>query len=271
MNDFKQAMLELSDKALVKIVEYQSDDYQPEALEVAKDELKKRNISSDELRVIRLKIENREDYEGLQTFDLDTLKSTDDLVDPGSEKPVNRKMQFLFILFSVIYIFFLIDQYQAMVISIDSILSGHNEEPLFLFVTIDYILPFVLFPVGLFSFYKGLKYGWFILIMILIYWLINLGDETFMYFKYSGMDWNNLDTHGETLQKLTYLLYIQKGWFYYVLRLTICLIAIYFLQLKTIRIHLQVKPLDYFISIFIPFALYFIVYFLTRGFGHFHL
>ena len=59
-NKFTEAMAKCSDSELLEIVTLLRDDYQPEAVEAAKLELEKRDLSSEQLENVKEKVNRKE-------------------------------------------------------------------------------------------------------------------------------------------------------------------------------------------------------------------
>ena len=59
-NDFTEVMIKKSDSELLEIVTKLKDDYQPEAVEAAKEEIKNRNLSDDNIKEAENEIKEKE-------------------------------------------------------------------------------------------------------------------------------------------------------------------------------------------------------------------
>lgn len=273
MNDFEKSMSDLPDEALVKIVTILKDDYQPEAVLAAKNELNTRKVSADKISSILSELENpQSEHNDSKKIGLN-IKSWRDIIDPlnpSSDTPIDRRLQLIFFVFLILYLYFLIDQWQLLFLSIKSLFENPNDEFILLGLKIDFLLPYVLFPLGLFGYWKNKRFGWIILMMILLYWLLNLSESLYMYYKYSALNWDYLKDYGDMQKKMIYLLYMQNGWFYYVLRAVICLLGIYYLSLKQIRQTLGISRRYSIVAVIIPILIYFFIIGFSNGMGHFH-
>ncbi len=59
-NDFTEVMVKKSDSELLEIVTKLKDDYQPEAIIAAENEIEKRNLSTDQIEQAEIELEERE-------------------------------------------------------------------------------------------------------------------------------------------------------------------------------------------------------------------
>ncbi len=62
-NDFNEVMARKSDEDLIKILVSPEDNYQPAALEAAKNEFEKRNLSDERLLNIKAEIQMKDEFE----------------------------------------------------------------------------------------------------------------------------------------------------------------------------------------------------------------
>jgi len=90
---------------------------------------------------------------------------------------------------SLIYLYYFVDNFEMTISMLKDL--GHND-----LSTLEFFAPLILFPIGLFGFWKSKKYGWTIIVITLTYFYftailsqiveINLTDKALMQFIIIG-------------------------------------------------------------------------------------
>lgn len=170
MTNFDKVMSATSDLELFKILNHKRDSYTAEAILSAEKEYQKRNFSEDELENFRRNIaeeENLESQKKLKRSVLDQkIRNSINLAIP-TEKGSTPKNIFSFAIFlSLVYLYYFLTSFSYLWF----IISESASE--FSLLTIEFIAPYLLFPIGIFGLLKTRKFGWYLTCGLLTYYFI---------------------------------------------------------------------------------------------------
>lgn len=170
MNNFEEKMTERSDAELIEITTTHRVDYQPEAVVAAELELKKRNLTSIQLTEAYEQLAKKQKILDNKKEKMQNLqkKVTDisETLHPLKEKSTDKTIKLITVGLSIPFLIFLYGSYDLLLM----IFQNLNEID---FSVILYIIPIILFPIGLFGFWSFKKFGWIILTILITAFSLN--------------------------------------------------------------------------------------------------
>jgi len=182
--DFSEFYKSISNTELLNILDNPGD-YQPLAVEAAKNELLKRQLSETEIKeareqIIAKQIQKEKQREKVKAIEdkvkatgyslLDTLNPIQTGI-PSTEKII----RLIVIVFGALFLYQLIKDFKIHEIYIKDI-------PRFPFDSILYLAPLLLLPVAIFTFWKKIRIGWFLLAIFLVFSTVAVLWELLQYF-----------------------------------------------------------------------------------------
>lgn len=161
MNQFDRTMSLLSDFELYEIIHQKRDSYTSEALTAAESIYASRAISPEHIVDFKAKIQAQQSDRNTLIKGMSELKSVFNF----SEKwTLSKSMILVFILLIGIYLYYFIKN----VTYITSIISDYKHWGL---SGVFMIIPYILFPIGLYGLWRYKKYGWYSIIGVLTYFI----------------------------------------------------------------------------------------------------
>ncbi len=175
MRDFRDIMSQRTNSELLEITTYLRDDYQPEAVIAAETELKNRNLTDQELADIKSVLDQKRSEKEQPTKTQNPIAEIANAINPVAEKTTERQIKLTAIGLTIIFLIYLVRNWSLAVISVQDI--GNADISL-----LEFFAPIILFPIGLYGFWKMKKYGWIILAILLTYFIVTtmftIGLET---------------------------------------------------------------------------------------------
>ena len=182
--DFSEFYKSISNTELLNILD-NPDDYQPLAVEAAKNELFKRQLSETEIKeareqIIAKQIQKEKQREKVKAIEhkvrttgytlIDTLNPIQTGI-PTTEKII----RLIVIVFGGLFIYELIKDFRVHVIFIKHIPGFPIESTL-------YFAPLLLLPIAIFTFWKKFRIGWILLAIYLVFYTVSVLWELIQYF-----------------------------------------------------------------------------------------
>ena len=188
MTNFDKVMSATSDLELFRILNHKRNSYTTEAILSAEKEYEKRNFSEDELENFRRNIaeeENRESQKKLKRSLLDQkIRNSINLAIP-TEKGSTPKNIFSFAIFlTLVYLYYFLTSFSYLWFIISESATDFN------LLTIEFIAPYLLFPIGIFGLLKTRKFGWYLTCGLLTYYFITTIFSYVLQYKMS-MDYGD--------------------------------------------------------------------------------
>ena len=187
MNQFTERYKTLSAAALLKIIATPND-YQPLAIEAAKDELAARQLTSEELSEANAENEAELQEKQLKTEKRNAIEnkvknigtSLIDAVHPIQRTPpsANRTINILSIVFGVLFLIGFFNQFDFIKFSIT------NKAAKWSFQTIFYLLSTFFTPVAAYLFWGRRRIGWIFFCAFFSYSAVNAVSLLFMLIKH---------------------------------------------------------------------------------------
>ncbi|HEV8271307.1 MAG TPA: hypothetical protein VGQ04_08375 [Chitinophagaceae bacterium] len=169
--DFSESYKLISNTELLNILDHPGD-YQPLAVEAAKNELLKRQLSETEIKearepIIAKQIQKEKQREKTKEIEnklktagytlIDTLNPIQTGI-PSTEKII----RLIVIVFGGLFLYQLIKDFKVHMLFIKDI-------PRFPFESTLYLAPLILLPIAIFTFGKKIRIGWFLLAIFLVF------------------------------------------------------------------------------------------------------
>jgi hypothetical protein len=166
MNKFEERFRDYTNQELLLIVE-NAVDYQPQAVETAKTELEKRNLSSDDLDAAKKALmdeklikenEDKKKEERIKKINNYFYSFIDNFNPVLKELPSSERIiRFVTLIFSAIFIYHFVKLFRILWFMITHVNSGWN---LYL---VYYLSPLILMPLTIILFWKRKPLGWIFL------------------------------------------------------------------------------------------------------------
>jgi hypothetical protein len=183
-NDFSEFYKSISNTELLSILD-NSGDYQPLAVEAAKKELFKRQLSEIEIKearkpIIAKQIQKEKQREKVKAIEnkikttgytlIDTLNPIQTGI-PSTEKTI----RLIVIVFGGLFLYQFIKDFKIHVMYI-------KDFPAFPFESTLYFAPLILLPVAILTFWKRIRIGWFLLVIFITYSTVDVLWVLIQYF-----------------------------------------------------------------------------------------
>jgi len=169
--DFSEFYKSISNTELLSILDNPGD-YQPLAVEAAKNELFKRQLSETEIKEAREQIiakqiqkeKQREKVKAIENKVKTTGYTLIDTLNPIQTgiPSIEKIIRLIVIVFGGLFLYQFIKDFRIHVIYIKDI-------PRFPFESTLYLAPLILLPVAIFTFWKKIRIGWFLLAIFLTF------------------------------------------------------------------------------------------------------
>lgn len=161
MNEFDRTMSLLSDFELYEIIHHKRDSYTSDALTAAENIYASRTITPEHIADFKAKIQAQQSDRNTLIKDISELKSVFNF---SSKWTLSKSMILVFILLIGIFLYYFIKNSSY----ITSIISDYKHWGL---SGVFMIIPYIVFPIGLYGIWRYKKYGWYSIISVLIYFV----------------------------------------------------------------------------------------------------
>ena len=176
MTEYTEIYQRLSNSELLTIIS-ESEKYNPIAVETARKEIENRQLSEDELKQAKSKInqqktnkkreiEKRKEREEKIKKNASTIFETINPVQNGIQTP-EKIIRLSILIFGGLAIYRLYEQFGIFRFMFSD--SGANWD----FSMVEYVFPIILLPIAVILFWKRLKLGWIMLAVFLTYSALN--------------------------------------------------------------------------------------------------
>ncbi len=192
-NNFSDRYKTYSNIELISILDNQ-EDYQPLAIEAAKDELNKRQLSETEIReasqlITAKKLQQEKEREKIKAVETKIKAAGNSVIDTlnpvqSGISSTEKTIRFIVIVYGLIFLYQLISDFRAH-------LAIANNFSLLPVASIAHLLPLILLPVALFTFWNRKTIGWILLTIFVTYatvgeiwWLLEIINWESTYLAY---------------------------------------------------------------------------------------
>lgn len=242
MKSFESIMAGHSDEELLRIIYLQHLDFQPEALEAAKQELASRNISVDKQKEILEGIKKTPQKRN-SGIDIQRWRDFTELFDRNADLPFKKQHSFLLLITLGVFIFFIWDQQYMILSTFKSVITSTITDPLYYLIAFEKIIFFLLIFIGLAGLYFKKKSGWIMVMLAMVYFSLSLLESVFISLWYTESD---VHQYSDMINNTFFLRFvvaphIEAGWYHFVFRLILCLLVIYLLTYPNIKKAFQVN------------------------------
>lgn len=166
MNEFAKAMSQRSDFELYLILNYEKDSYKAKALEAAKEEFISRAITDQQINEFEEQIEAKKSAKKQKKQQQGEFKKKaweiGKLFIPTEKETLSQNILSLCAFMSLIYVFYLIKNFNLLY---ELVRDQENWD----LSTFPFIVPFLLYPIGIFGLYKSKTFGWYLIIALLTF------------------------------------------------------------------------------------------------------
>jgi hypothetical protein len=173
MDDFTDIMRKRTDRELLIITTTERADYQPKALLAAEAELKSRNLTAEQLADAQAQVDEtqREEEQKMEKWRSAERKIVNmaSELHPLTGLSTSKTIRILAITLTIGYG---IQVFLKSGLLISLLLSLDEAD----ISVLEFLTPIVLFPFGLYGFWKMRKYGWVLLVVVITY--ITVGNLT---------------------------------------------------------------------------------------------
>lgn len=192
MSEFDKVMSERSDFELFEIINHEKNNYKPEALLAAKKEFESRKIDKDQLTEFNQKIESTNNLKRKKENQKNELKKKaldiGKLFVPTEKDTLSKTLLSLCIFLTLSYLFYFIRDFGLLL----SIFSDFGDWD---FSVYEFLVPYFLFPIGIFGLWKSKKYGWYLTAGLLTYYAFSTIYAGISSYRYSiGGIFDQLDS-----------------------------------------------------------------------------
>ncbi len=189
MNKFQKRFESFDNRRLIEIME-DLDNYEPEAIEAASQELKKRGVGADEINGIKEEIYKTERLfqkrtEKVKNVGIGMLNSVNPVQEETSN--VNTKIRLFVISFGLLAAYQIYQQFDLLKFLIFDDFINWDWSTIFIF------LPIILLPIMVFLFWKRKKIGWLALTFFITFNFLSALGIIFYFldkFKYTNSSMN---------------------------------------------------------------------------------
>lgn len=182
MSEFDKVMSERSDFELFEIINHEKDNYKTEALLAAKKEFESRKIDKDQLTEFKQKIESTNNLKRKKENQKTELKKKaldiGKLFVPTEKETLSKTLLSLCIFLTLSYMFYFIRD-------LGLLLSFFSDFGDWDFSVYEFLVPYVLFPIGVFGLWKSKKYGWYLTAGLLTYYAFSTIYSGISSYRYS--------------------------------------------------------------------------------------
>ncbi|TMU56070.1 hypothetical protein [Flagellimonas algicola] len=167
MSEFDNVMSERSDFELFEILGHQKDSYKAEALAAAQRAFDSRNVTREQISEFEQRIQSALEQQNLkEKRNKELSKKAWDLGKlflPTVKDTLDKTFLSLCIFLSLAYLYHLIQDLSLIIVFFSDL--GDWDASVW-----EFLLPYVLFPIGIFGLWKRKKVGWFLISGLLSYY-----------------------------------------------------------------------------------------------------
>lgn len=167
MSEFDKVMSERSDFELFEIINCKKNSYKSEALLSAKKEFESRNIKKELILEFEQKIESTKEIKRQKKTQKTELekKAMDigKLLIPTQKDTFSKTMLSLSIFLTLSFLFYVFQNFRFL----GSLFSDFGDWDL---SYVEFLLPYILFPIGIYGLWKIEKHGWYLITGLLTYY-----------------------------------------------------------------------------------------------------
>lgn len=167
MTDFRDIMRSRTNSELVKITTLLRAEYQPEAVVAADEELSERGLSAEEYAALVAEWQRKQAEQEEDDEQSETVSNWFRRVNPLTGDKTGASSRILLIGVIIVYVLYLLQNGETAIGLLQDITGAGIG-------MLEYLLPFVLFPVGIYGLWKMKKYGWVLLTVLLAYYTVTL-------------------------------------------------------------------------------------------------
>lgn len=167
MTDFRDIMRSRTNSELVKITTLLRAEYQPEAVVAADEELSERGLSAEEHAALVAEWQRKQAEQEEDDEQSETVSNWFRRVNPLTGDKTGASSRILLIGVIIVYVLYLLQNGETAIGLLQDITGAGIG-------MLEYLLPFVLFPVGIYGLWKMKKYGWVLLTVLLAYYTVTL-------------------------------------------------------------------------------------------------
>lgn len=238
MGSFMEIMADHSDEALIRILYYQKEDYQPEALEAARSELTQRNIAETRLNDLVEKIRIEQKSGGNKKWiDIQTWQDFLGYFYKDSQVSLRERFFVINLLAIAVFAFFVADQWHEILETAPSILHP------FLYIDFyinyfEFIGFYLLFFSGIFGLMFRKSFGWIFIMVTSVYWSLSLLESFGIALYYNGKDSFLINDSLNLVNWFVDFVIIphqETGWPAFLAKLIIILFLIYMLNFYPVK------------------------------------
>ncbi|WP_299768472.1 hypothetical protein [uncultured Dokdonia sp.] len=196
MSEFDIVMSERSDFELYEIIYYKEGSYRQEALDAAKKEFDARAISSEKIAQFEQKIQKANQLKLEKEKEKTELKnkaiSYSKFLIPTEKDTLPKTILSLCIFLSISYIYYLFNDIRMIIAFFEDIANWDLSY-------IEYLFPYILFPIGIYGLWKSKKYGWYLIVGLQTYLAFSTIYSGIISYKYSMGSTDGLSAILDTL------------------------------------------------------------------------
>ncbi|MDC8003905.1 hypothetical protein POV27_07565 [Aureisphaera galaxeae] len=167
MSEFDEVMSQRSDFELYEIITHKKDSYKPEALLSAQREFESRSINSETIAQFERKIKQAEELKQQKKHQksefIEKGMDVGKLLLPTKKDTLSRTMLSLCIFLTISFLYYVFSDFWMITYLFSDIGSWDIS-------IVEVLLPYLLFPIGIFGLYKNQKYGWYVIVAFLTYY-----------------------------------------------------------------------------------------------------
>ncbi|MFT3702731.1 MAG: hypothetical protein QM802_10190 [Agriterribacter sp.] len=194
-NDFRALYKSISDIELLNILDHPND-YQPLAVKAAEEELLDRKLSDIRINDVRELLianqqQNEKQKEKVKALEHKIKSTRDTFIDTinpiQSNMPSDEKtIRIIVLVFGGLFLYQFIKDFRTHLMYAKDLLS-------FPLMSISYLLPQILLPIAILTFWKRRKIGWFLLMVFLTFSAVGTVWALVESFNWKSYDSGNLD------------------------------------------------------------------------------
>lgn len=238
MESYREIMADHSDEALVRILFYQREDYEPEALKAARSEFTQRNIAQTRLNDLVEKIRIEQHSVGHKKWiDIQTWQDFLGYFHKDSQVNIRERFFMINLLAVAVFAFFVTDQWHEIVQTAPLILHPYPHVNFYINY-FEFIGFYLLFFSGIFGLIYRKSFGWIFIMITSVYWSLSLLESLGIALYYDGKDsflMNNNMNLTNWFVDFVVIPHQETGWPAFLAKLIISLFLIYMLNIYPIK------------------------------------
>lgn len=263
MNEFQERYKSFDNRKLLKILE-EPESYQPLAIEAAKLELSKREVSEDETQSVKdeindrkVKVEKRQEQIKKVESKVKSIGTEFfETVSPIQEESqtIDRKINLIVIVFGFLSIYQFFQEFGVIRYLFTDNLAEWALDMIF------YIIPLIGLPVAVFLFWKRNKIGWILMSAFFVYTIVNAIGLFLLTWNWSQQEKYTSDysTDNNLIEVLDHLLLPQRNPIEYVLVALVFGATLWVITKEDVRSEFKVDVKSSLLTIGVSFLITFI-------------